>query len=63
MVVSSLPVRFSKFVSDLDYMHAELPDRSNGAAALFLPLTKDNKTKEENHKQLNGNSGDSADWV
>lgn len=39
----------------------ELPDRS--AATLFLPLTKDNKTKEETHKLMNGNSGDSADWV
>ncbi|KAG5009901.1 hypothetical protein AAZX31_07G133500 [Glycine max] len=45
----------------------ELPDRTNAAAALLLPLsTKDNKdgrTKEENHKLLNGNSGvDPADW-
>ncbi|KAK4396176.1 Phosphatidylinositol:ceramide inositolphosphotransferase 1 [Sesamum angolense] len=34
----------------IDKKLPELPDRSNGAAALFLPLTKDNKTKEENHK-------------
>ncbi|KAL3531751.1 hypothetical protein ACH5RR_005272 [Cinchona calisaya] len=40
----------------------ELPDRS-GAAAFLLPVTKDsNKSKEENHKLLNGNSGDPADW-
>ncbi|KAK4432324.1 Phosphatidylinositol:ceramide inositolphosphotransferase 1 [Sesamum alatum] len=39
----------------------ELPDRSNGAASLLLPLSKDGK-REENHKLLNGNSGDSADW-
>lgn len=46
----------------------ELPDRTNAAATLLLPLsTKDNKdgrTKEENHKLLNGNSVvDPADWV
>lgn len=40
---------------------AELPDRTS--AALLLPLSKDSKTKEENHKLLNGNSGDPADWV
>ncbi|KAG5095293.1 hypothetical protein JHK84_050881 [Glycine max] len=44
----------------------ELPDRTNAAAALLLPLsTKDNKdgrTKEENHKLLNGNGVDPADW-
>ena len=43
----------------LDKKLPELPDRSSAASALFLPLTKDNKTKEENHKLLNG---DSADW-
>ncbi|CAI9779083.1 unnamed protein product [Fraxinus pennsylvanica] len=37
----------------------ELPDRSNGGT--LLPYTKDSWTKEENHKLLNGNSGDSAD--
>ncbi|KAL6503222.1 Phosphatidylinositol:ceramide inositolphosphotransferase 1 [Orobanche hederae] len=41
---------------------AELPDRSNGAGSPLLPLSKDNKSKEENHKLLNGNSGDSSDW-
>ncbi|XP_054785142.1 phosphatidylinositol:ceramide inositolphosphotransferase 1-like [Prosopis cineraria] len=42
----------------------ELPDRSNIAATLLLPLSnkdKDGRTKEENHKLLNGNSGDPAD--
>lgn len=52
-----------KFEPDPDVIRAELPDRSSASAALFLPLTKDNKTKEENHKLLNGNSGDAADWV
>ncbi|KAL0336799.1 UNVERIFIED_CONTAM: Phosphatidylinositol:ceramide inositolphosphotransferase 1 [Sesamum calycinum] len=45
----------------IDKKLPELPDRSNGAAALLLPLSKDGK-REENHKLLNGNSGDSADW-
>ncbi|KAL8036680.1 hypothetical protein ABFS82_12G171000 [Erythranthe guttata] len=41
----------------------ELPDRPSGGGAFLLPLSKDNKTKEENHHKLvNGNSGDSADW-
>ncbi|KAL2481612.1 Phosphatidylinositol:ceramide inositolphosphotransferase 1 [Abeliophyllum distichum] len=39
----------------------ELPDRSNGAATMLLPLSKDGKTKEENHRLLNGNSGDPYD--
>ncbi|KAM7464008.1 hypothetical protein LguiA_032129 [Lonicera macranthoides] len=39
----------------------ELPDRSGGAT-LLLPLSKDSRTKEENHKLLNGNSGEPADW-
>ncbi|GMN47791.1 hypothetical protein TIFTF001_016963 [Ficus carica] len=42
----------------------ELPDRSNGIGSLLLPVTtkeKDGRTKEENHKLLNGNSGDPAD--
>ncbi|KAG8374372.1 hypothetical protein BUALT_Bualt11G0125000 [Buddleja alternifolia] len=39
----------------------EIPERANGAGGL-LPLSKDNKSREENHKLLNGNSGDSADW-
>ncbi|WMV44238.1 hypothetical protein MTR67_037623 [Solanum verrucosum] len=38
---------------------AELPDRTS---ALLLPVTKDSKSKEENHKLLNGNSGDPAEW-
>ncbi|XP_072983618.1 phosphatidylinositol:ceramide inositolphosphotransferase-like [Typha latifolia] len=41
----------------------EMPDRSGGSASL-LPISvkeKDGKSKEENHKLLNGNSGDSAD--
>ncbi|KAL8504749.1 hypothetical protein ACS0TY_016069 [Phlomoides rotata] len=37
----------------------ELPDRSNGGATQLLPLSKDNR---ENHKLLNGNSGDSTEW-
>ncbi|MCH97050.1 phosphatidylinositol:ceramide inositolphosphotransferase 1-like, partial [Trifolium medium] len=40
----------------------ELPDRSIAAAATLLPLSsKDGRTKEENYKLLNGNSGDPAD--
>ncbi|KAJ9694849.1 hypothetical protein PVL29_010364 [Vitis rotundifolia] len=52
----------------IDKKMPELPDRSNGSygtASLLLPLStkdKDSKTKEENHKLLNGNSGDPADW-
>nr|GLL26902.1 phosphatidylinositol:ceramide inositolphosphotransferase 1 isoform X1 [Ipomoea trifida] len=41
----------------IDKKLAELPDRSGPVA---LPLTKDNKTKED-HKLLNGNSGDPAE--
>ncbi|CAI9761990.1 unnamed protein product [Fraxinus pennsylvanica] len=37
----------------------ELPDRSN--LGPLLPFTKDGWAKEENHKLLNGNSGDSAE--
>ncbi|XP_004249552.2 phosphatidylinositol:ceramide inositolphosphotransferase 1-like [Solanum lycopersicum] len=37
----------------------ELPDRSS--AASLLPVSKDSKTKEENHKLLNGNT-DPEDW-
>ncbi|KAK7286860.1 hypothetical protein RJT34_22172 [Clitoria ternatea] len=47
----------------IDKKLAELPDRSIAAAAL-LPLSikdKESRTKEENHKLLNGNSGDPAD--
>ncbi|XP_019430755.1 PREDICTED: phosphatidylinositol:ceramide inositolphosphotransferase 1-like [Lupinus angustifolius] len=42
----------------------ELPDRSSAVVTL-LPVStkdKDGRTKEENHKLLNGNSGDPADW-
>ncbi|XP_021829548.1 phosphatidylinositol:ceramide inositolphosphotransferase 1-like [Prunus avium] len=48
----------------IDKKLAELPDRTNGAASFLLPLStkdKDSKTKEENHKLLNGISGDPAD--
>ncbi|KAK6943050.1 Sphingomyelin synthase-like domain [Dillenia turbinata] len=41
----------------------ELPDRSSGS--ILLPLSgkdKDSWTKEENHKLLNGNSAELADW-
>ncbi|KAK4767305.1 hypothetical protein SAY86_015055 [Trapa natans] len=45
----------------------ELPDRSGGGMApMLLPLSvkdKDGWNKEENHKLLNGNSVDPADWV
>ncbi|WMV52232.1 hypothetical protein MTR67_045617 [Solanum verrucosum] len=37
----------------------ELPDRTS--AASLLPVSKDSKTKEENHKLLNGNA-DPEDW-
>jgi len=43
----------------------ELPDRTNGISSSLLPLStkeRDSKTKDEHHKLLNGNSGDSADW-
>ncbi|WRX23319.1 Sphingomyelin synthase-like domain - like 1 [Theobroma cacao] len=49
----------------IDKKLPELPDRSNGSSPLLLPLStkdKDSKTKEENHKLLNGNSIDPADW-
>lgn len=49
----------------IDKKFQELPDRSNGIGSLLLPVTtkeKDGRTKEENHKLLNGNSGDPADW-
>ncbi|KAJ6871261.1 phosphatidylinositol:ceramide inositolphosphotransferase 1-like [Populus alba x Populus x berolinensis] len=48
----------------LDKKLPELPDRTGGASFL-LPLStrdKDSKTKEENHKLLNGNSVDPPDW-
>ncbi|KAL3327346.1 hypothetical protein AABB24_035159 [Solanum stoloniferum] len=43
----------------IDKTLPELPDRTS---ALLLPVTKDSKSKEENHKLLNGNSGDPAEW-
>ncbi|KAH6824802.1 Inositol phosphorylceramide synthase 1 [Perilla frutescens var. hirtella] len=46
----------------LDKKLPELPDRSSGAATQLLPLSKDTKIKEENHKLMNGNSGESGDW-
>ncbi|KAK3037479.1 hypothetical protein RJ639_031973 [Escallonia herrerae] len=45
----------------IDHKLPELPDRGGGSA-LLLPLSKDSRTKEENHKLLNGNSGDATDW-
>ncbi|KAK2657732.1 hypothetical protein Ddye_010784 [Dipteronia dyeriana] len=42
----------------------ELPDRTSGNSPILLPLTmkeKDSRTKEENHKLLNGNSVDPSD--
>ncbi|KAK7293385.1 hypothetical protein RJT34_16250 [Clitoria ternatea] len=47
----------------IDKKLVELPDRSITTAAL-LPFSikdKQSKTKEENHKLLNGNSGDPVD--
>ncbi|KAF6161006.1 hypothetical protein GIB67_007647 [Kingdonia uniflora] len=49
----------------LDKKLPELPDRSNGTSSQLLPLSnkdKDGRTKEEHHKLLNGNSGDTTDW-
>uniref|UniRef100_A0A7N0RHI1 Sphingomyelin synthase-like domain-containing protein n=1 Tax=Kalanchoe fedtschenkoi TaxID=63787 RepID=A0A7N0RHI1_KALFE len=43
----------------------ELPDRTSGAATLLLPLSakeKDIRNKDEDHKMINGNSGDPIDW-
>ncbi|XP_057955550.1 phosphatidylinositol:ceramide inositolphosphotransferase 1-like isoform X2 [Malania oleifera] len=43
----------------------ELPDRATGTGILMLPVStkdKDSRTKEENHKLLNGNTGDPGDW-
>ncbi|KAK6778384.1 hypothetical protein RDI58_025102 [Solanum bulbocastanum] len=45
----------------VDKQLPELPDRTS--ATLILPLNKDSKAKEENHKLLNANSGDPAEWV
>ncbi|GAB2227966.1 hypothetical protein Droror1_Dr00009795 [Drosera rotundifolia] len=47
----------------IDKKLPEMPDRSSGISSL-LPLStkdKDGKTKEENHKLLNGNSGEPQD--
>ncbi|KAF5750886.1 phosphatidylinositol:ceramide inositolphosphotransferase 1-like [Tripterygium wilfordii] len=49
----------------IDNKLGELPDRTSGAGTLLLPLStkdKDTRTKEENHKLLNGNSVDPSDW-
>ncbi|XP_022748415.1 phosphatidylinositol:ceramide inositolphosphotransferase 1-like isoform X2 [Durio zibethinus] len=49
----------------IDKKLPELPDRTSGSSPLLLPLSskdKDSKTKEENHKLMNGNSVDPADW-
>lgn len=43
-----------------------MPDRSIASATMLLPLStkdKDGRMKEENHKLLNGNSGDPTDRV
>ncbi|GMH23046.1 hypothetical protein Nepgr_024889 [Nepenthes gracilis] len=49
----------------IDKKLPEMPDRSNGGASLLLPLStkdRDGRTKEENHKLINGNIGDPLDW-
>ncbi|XP_042476552.1 phosphatidylinositol:ceramide inositolphosphotransferase-like isoform X2 [Macadamia integrifolia] len=50
----------------VDQKLPELPDRTNASSSSpLLPLStkdKESKTKEENHKLLNGNSGDATDW-
>lgn len=43
----------------IDKKLPELPDRSG--AAFLLPLSKDNMTKDENQKLLNGNSGETTE--
>ncbi|KAJ0088698.1 hypothetical protein Patl1_31748 [Pistacia atlantica] len=48
----------------IDKKLPELPDRNSGSSPLLLPVStkdKDGRTKEENHKLLNGNS-DPSDW-
>ncbi|XP_022857062.1 phosphatidylinositol:ceramide inositolphosphotransferase 1-like isoform X1 [Olea europaea var. sylvestris] len=45
----------------IDKKLPELPDRSSGPATMLLPLSKDGRTKEENQRLLNGNSGDQSD--
>jgi hypothetical protein len=48
-------------------MFAEGTERSGpGGSVPLMPLNgkdKDSRTKEEHHKLMNGNSGDSPDWV
>ncbi|KAL5740488.1 hypothetical protein ACOSP7_029371 [Xanthoceras sorbifolium] len=49
----------------LDKKLPELPDRTSGNSPLLLPLSmkeKESRTKEENHKLMNGNSVDPTDW-
>lgn len=57
-----LASHFFSLILILTCINAELPDRS-GAATFLLPLSKDGRTKEENFKLLNGNSGDPIDRV
>ncbi|KAG5631054.1 hypothetical protein H5410_002771 [Solanum commersonii] len=49
----------SKFIFRRN-ISSKLPDCTS---ALLLPGTKDSKSNEENHKLLNGNSGDPAKYV
>ncbi|CAK9187529.1 unnamed protein product [Ilex paraguariensis] len=44
------------------FVDHKLPDMPDRSGAFFLPLSKDSRAKEENHKPLNGNAGDPADW-
>ncbi|GMJ08410.1 Arabidopsis Inositol phosphorylceramide synthase 1 [Hibiscus trionum] len=49
----------------IDKKLPEVLDRTNGNLPLLLPMStkdKDNRTKEESHKLLNGNSVNPADW-
>ncbi|KAJ4770745.1 Phosphatidylinositol:ceramide inositolphosphotransferase [Rhynchospora pubera] len=45
----------------IDKKLSEMPDRSIKTSTLPVTAAKDGKTKEENHKLLNGNSHDSLD--
>ena len=50
----------------LKFLIPELPDRTNVVVSTLLPLStkdRDTKPKDENHKLINGNSGDPADRV
>ncbi|XP_051114020.1 phosphatidylinositol:ceramide inositolphosphotransferase 1-like isoform X2 [Andrographis paniculata] len=40
----------------IDKKLPELPDRSSGSASQLLPLSKDNRAKDDTYKLLNGNS-------